>query len=73
MILPGYVTLPELHTRAAVIAHPLELEVSRSRMSQFARCFLSAQASLWNDLPFIVFDTGTLDGFKGAVNSCSLS
>ena len=22
---------------------------------------------MWNDLPFTVFDTGTLDGFKGAV------
>ena len=25
---------------------------------------------MWNDLPFAVFDTGTLDGFKGAVNRC---
>ena len=23
-----------------------------------------------NDLPYIVFDTETLDGFKGAVNRC---
>ena len=23
---------------------------------------------MWNDLPYTVFDTGTLDGFKGAVN-----
>ena len=26
------------------------------------------QVRLWNDLPYTVFDTGTLDGFKGAVN-----
>ena len=48
------------HTRAAAGAHPLELEVSR--------CFLQAQTSARNDLPYTVFDTGTLDGFKGAVN-----
>ena len=23
---------------------------------------------MWNDLPYTVFGTGTLDGFKGAVN-----
>ena len=23
---------------------------------------------MWNDLPYTVFDTGALDGFKGAVN-----
>ena len=23
---------------------------------------------MWNDLPYTVFDTGTLDGFKDAVN-----
>ena len=23
---------------------------------------------MWNDLPYIVFDTGTMYGFKGAVN-----
>ena len=42
--------------------------VSRCRMSQFARCFLPAQTHVWNDLPETVFDTGMLDGFKGAVN-----
>ena len=31
------------HTWAASAAHPLELEVSRCRTSQFARCFLPAQ------------------------------
>ena len=25
---------------------------------------------MWNDLPYTVFDTGTLDRFKGAVNRC---
>ena len=52
--------------RAAAAAHPLEFEVSRCRTSQFARCFLSAQARVWNDLPCTLFDTRTLDGFKGA-------
>ena len=42
-------------------AHPLELEVSRCRTSQFARCFLPAQTRVWNDLPYTVFGTGTLD------------
>ena len=23
---------------------------------------------MWNDLPYTEFDTGTLDGFKGAIN-----
>ena len=30
--------------------------------------FLPAQVRLWNDLPYSVFHTGMLDGFKGAVN-----
>ena len=56
-------------------SHPLEFEVSRCRTSQFARCFLPTQTRVWNDLPYSVsvFDTGTLDGFKGAVNQTSLS
>ena len=53
------------HTRAAAAAHQLEFEGSRCRTSQFARCFLPAQIRAWNDLPYTVFDTGTLDGFKG--------
>ena len=56
------------HSRAAAATHPLEFEVSRCRMSQFARSFLPAQDRLWNNLSYTVFDTGTLDGFKGAVN-----
>ena len=55
------------HTRAAAAAHPLEFEVSRCRTSQFARCFLPANR-VWNDLPYNVFDNGTLDEFEGAVN-----
>ena len=55
------------HTRAHAAAHPLECDVSRCRTSQFARCFLSVQTRVWNDLSHTVFDTGTLDGFKGAV------
>ena len=27
---------------------------------------------MWNDLPPSVFDSGTLNGFKGAVNRCLL-
>ena len=46
----------------------LEFEVSRCRTCQFARCFLPAQTRVWNDLRYTVFDTRTLDGFKGAVN-----
>ena len=56
------------HTRAAAAAYPLECEVSRFRTSQFARCFLPAPATVWNGIPYTVFDTRTLDGFKGAVN-----
>ena len=43
--------------------HQLKFEVSRCRMSQFARCFLPSQTLVWNDLPYTVSDTGTLDGF----------
>ena len=37
-------------------------------ISQFARCLVPAQVRMWNDLPYTVFDTGTLDGFNGAIN-----
>ena len=59
------------HTQAAAAAaaHLLELEVSRCRTSQFAWCsWRLAQTRVRNDFPYIVFDTGMLDGFKGAVN-----
>ena len=49
-------------------ADPLEFEVSRYRTSEFESSFLPAQTRVWNDLPYAVFDTGTLDGFNGAVN-----
>ena len=49
-------------------AHPLEFEVSRCRTSWFTKCLLPAHTRVWNDLPYIVFDTVTLDEFKGAVN-----
>ena len=42
--------------------------VSRCRKYQFARCFLPTQVRMWNDLSYTVFDTETLDGFKGEVN-----
>ena len=61
-------------TRAAAAAHPLEFEVSRCRTSLFARCFLPALTPVCNDLPYTVFDTGTLEGLsKGAVNRWWLS
>ena len=36
--------------------------------SQFGRCLLPAHVRMWNDLPWSVFDSCTLSGFKGAVN-----
>ena len=56
------------HTRAAAAAHPFEFKESRCCTSLFARSFLPAQVQMWSDLPYTVFDTGTLDGFKGAVD-----
>ena len=56
------------HALAAAAAHPLNFEVSRCRTSIFKRCFLPAQARMWNILTFTLFDTGRLDGFKGTVN-----
>ena len=56
------------HTRAAAAAHPLRFVVLRCRTSKFARYFLLAQVWMSNDLPYTVFDTETLHGFKGAVN-----
>ena len=56
-------------SRAAAAAHPLEIEVSRSRMSQFTRYFLPAQIRIWNNRrPYTVFHTGTLDGFMGVAS-----
>ena len=55
------------HTRPAA-THSLKFEVSRCRMSKFARCFLPAQVRIRHELPYTVFDTGRLDGFKGTVN-----
>ena len=56
------------HPRAPVTAHPLEFEVLRCRTSQFARSFLTAQVQMWDDIPYTLFDTGTPDWFKDAVN-----
>ena len=56
------------HNRAAAAAQPLEFQVSRVRISQFDRSFLPSQFRIYNDLPCTVFDTGKLNGFKGAVN-----
>ena len=56
------------HTRAAAAVHPLEFEASKFRTLKLARCFLSFHTRVRNDLPYTVFDSRTLDGFKGAVN-----
>ena len=61
------------HSRTAAAAHPLEFEASMYRTSQFAWCFLPVQVRMLNDLLCTVFDTGTLDGFKGVVNHWFLS
>ena len=42
--------------------------MSKWRTSQFARYFLTVLARVWDDHPFTVFDTGTLDGFVEAVD-----
>ena len=68
-----FIELPSASTRvrhagAAAAAHLLKFEVSRCRTSHLARYFLPAQVRLWNDLLYTVFDTGMLNGFKGAVN-----
>ena len=60
------------HTQAAAAADPLEFVVLMCRTSQNATSFLLAQVRMWNDLPYTVFDTGTLDGFSDAVNRWSL-
>ena len=44
----------------------LRKHATKYNMLRYA--FLTAQVRLWNDLPYTVFYTGTLDGFKGAVN-----
>ena len=61
------------YTRAAAAAHPFEFEVLRCRTSQFEKCFLPVLVRMWDDLPYTVFDTETLDEFKGAVNRWLLS
>ena len=71
-VVQGYSLFSELpsasvrvrHTRTAATAHPLEFKVSRCRTFQFLRCFLPAQARVWNDLPYTVFDSRMLDGFN---------
>ena len=63
-----YYTSKQITCKAVAAAHPLEFQVSRCRMYSFERCFLPAQTCVWNNLPYTVLDTGTLGGFKGAVN-----
>ena len=64
----SYASVRVWHTQVVTAAHPFLFEVSWCRTSQFARCFLPAQTRVWNDFPLTVFGTGTIDGFKGAVN-----
>ena len=54
--------IPELQPQ-----HPLEFEVS-PHSNHFALYFLPAQVRMWKDIPYTVFDSGTLDGVMGAVN-----
>ena len=49
---------PSASTRAAWSLK----EVSRRRSSHFERCFQPSQVRMWNNLQYIVFDTGTLGG-----------
>ena len=63
-----HLLLPEFDIPSCDRSSFIEVRVSRCRMFQFARCFLPAQARMWNDLPFEVFNTKTFDGFNGAVN-----
>ena len=63
-----HLLLSEFDIRAAAAAHPFEFKISKSRTSHFARCFLPAKTSVWNDLPYTVIHAGTLDGFEEAVN-----
>ena len=53
---------PSVSTRVRLsqAAHPLEFEALRCRTFQFARYFLPAQVLMWNDLPYTVFNTGTV-------------
>ena len=56
------------HTRSAAATFSLKYEVTRCRASQFARSFLPTEVRMWNDLSYTGIETGTLDGFEGAVN-----
>ena len=62
-------TVRDQHTGAATAAHPLEFEITRCRLSQFAGCFLPSQTRVWNNLLSIVFVTVTFDGYKGSSQS----
>ena len=61
--------LIELDTldRAAVAAHPYELDFLGCRASKFA-C-----VRVWNCLPNAMFESGTLGGFKRTANNSFLS
>ena len=63
-LLPLEFDIPELRPQ---LIH-WSFEVSRCRTCQFVRSSLPPQVRMWNDLPYTVFDTGTLDEFTGAVN-----
>ena len=58
------------HIRAAAAAHPLEFKYRPLERPNLQYVSCQVQTRVWNDLPYTVFDTGKLDGFKGAVNRC---
>ena len=55
-------------TRAAEMAHDFEVRPLKCRTAQFERCFVNSMGRIWNSLPDVVFDGGSLDGFKRATN-----
>ena len=59
--------LQSSQTWAAVAAHWLEFEVSRCRTSQFSKCFPPTKFVCGMTFP-TVFNTGTMNGFKRAIN-----
>ena len=60
--------MSEFDILASAATDLLEFELSRCGTTQFLMCFQQAQTRVCNDIPNTVFDTGTLNGFKGAVN-----
>ena len=64
-----YLLLLEFDIQSCGRSSAIGVWLSRCRMYQFSRSFLPAHFWMWNDLPYTVCDTGTLDVFMGAVKS----